>query len=895
MRTQALSLTTRYDPTPVESKWYAFWESLGVFHATPDGEGEPFCIVIPPPNVTGALHMGHALNNTLQDVLVRWRRMQGRNTLWMPGTDHAGIATQNVVEKELAKQNLRRQDLGRERFLERVWQWKEQYGSRIIHQLKRVGCSCDWERTRFTMDQGLSRAVREAFVRLYEKGLIYRGKYLINWCPRCRTALSDEEVEHQQHEGSLWYIRYPFKDEPRLYVTVATTRPETLLGDTAVAVHPEDERYRDFVGQTLILPVVEREIPIIADRSVDPQFGTGAVKVTPAHDPNDFQIALRHGLDQVNVLNEDGTMNENAGDYAGVDRYECREALVEELRQKKLLEAVEPYAHSVGHCYRCHTVIEPYLSDQWFVRMRPLADLALKASAEGRVRFHPQRWQRFYESWLRNVRDWCISRQIWWGHRIPAWHCEDCGQVTVSRTDPDRCAGCGSARIRQDDDVLDTWFSSALWPFSTLGWPEDDPLLRTFYPTSVLVTDRGIIYFWVARMVMMGLQMMGEVPFRDVYIHGTILDALGRKMSKSLGNGIDPLDIIDQYGADAMRFSLVMLTVEGQDIKLSTDRFEMGRNFANKLWNASRFSLINLASGRGAQGPLEVEDRWILSRLQEVVAGVTRALEQFNFNEAARTLYEFTWHEFCDWYLEIIKPRMSDSSGGQARRVLAHTLDTILRLLHPLMPHITEEIWQLLRARMVQGDLDWDGEKRDLPRTIAKANWPTPDPGRRDPDAEETLRLLQDIIRAVRNIRSRYTIHERRPLQVVVSTPDHNLAGRIREHLRILHDFGFINRADIGPDRPKPQGAATDVVGQVQVFVPLAGVLDVAAERARLAERIRKEEERLEAVRRKLANPDFLSRAPAQVVQRERERSEEIQEQIAKLRASLAEIEEGAG
>ena len=888
MAEDSTPLSTRYDPRPVESKWYEAWERDGRFHVTPDDDGAPYCIVIPPPNVTGALHMGHALNNTLQDILIRWRRMQGRNALWMPGTDHAGIATQNVVEKELAKQNLRREDVGRDQFIERVWQWKEEYGSRIINQLKRVGCACDWDRLRFTMDEGLSRAVREAFVTLYERGLVYRGKYLINWCPRCRTALSDDEVDHEEHKGSLWYIKYPFKDAPKLHITVATTRPETMLGDTAVAVNPKDERLAEFVGQTLILPLVEREIPIIADELVDPGFGTGAVKVTPAHDPNDFEMGLRHGLEQVNVMNEDGTMNENAGDYAGMDRYECREALLEELRQKMLLEATESHTHSVGHCYRCHCVIEPYLSDQWFIRMRPLADAALHASAKGKIRFHPQRWQRVYESWLQNVRDWCISRQIWWGHRIPAWHCADCGEVTVAGDDPDRCAHCGKANIRQDEDVLDTWFSSSLWPFSTLGWPDRTPLLNTYYPTSVLVTDRGIIYFWVARMVMMGLRMMEEIPFDDVYIHGTILDEIGRKMSKSLGNGIDPIEIIDQYGADAMRFSLVMLTVEGQDVKLSVDRFEMGRNFANKLWNASRFALLNLASGRGGDGDPAIEDRWILSRLQRTVETVTNALEQFHFNEAIRALYEFTWREFCDWYLEIIKPRLSDGAPGPVRRVLAHVIDSILRMLHPFMPFVTEELWQHLRARVAEGDLDWEGVT--FSETLISAQWPTVEPERYDAEAEQTLGLLRDIIRCVRNIRSKLNIPERKPLPVVISVPDEACGETLRAHERILLDLGCVESAAIGVGLDKPEQSATDVIGPIQVFVPLAGVLDVAEERNRLLKRIEKEEARFNGLLKKLSNENFLRRAPADVVAHEKERRAEIEAQIEKLRQGLAEL-----
>ncbi len=885
------TLSTKYDPRPVEARLYAWWEERGFFRADPQARRAPFCVVIPPPNVTGALHMGHALNNTLQDILVRWRRMQGRNVLWMPGTDHAGIATQNVVERELARKGLKRHDLGRDEFVRRVWEWKDQYGSRIINQLKRLGASCDWERARFTMDEGLSRAVREAFVTLHERGLIYRGKRLINWCPRCATALADDEVEHEERDGHLWYIKYPFKDEPRLHVIVATTRPETMLGDTAVAVNPDDERYREFIGQKLLLPVVEREIPIIADEHVDPGFGTGAVKVTPAHDPNDFEMGRRHNLEQVIVMNENATMNAAAGDYEGMDRYECREALVEELREKRLIEEVRPHRHAVGHCYRCRTVIEPYLSDQWFVSMRPLADAALALSARNGVRFHPDRWQRVYESWLENVRDWCISRQIWWGHRIPAWHCKGCARITVARADPDHCAHCGSADIRQDDDVLDTWFSSSLWPFSTLGWPEKTPMFRAFYPTSVLVTARDIIYFWVARMVMMGLQMPGRAPFDDVLIHGTILDAEGRRMSKSLGNGIDPIEVIDQYGADAMRFCLVMLTVEGQDVKLSADKFEMGRNFANKIWNASRFALLNLAAGKGEEGELALEDRWILSRLQGVVESVTQALEAFQLNEAVRTLYDFIWKEFCDWYLEAVKPRLAGGGPCVARKVLAHVLDAALRLAHPVMPFVTEEIWQRLRSRVAEGDLDWPGAA--FPESLMIAPWPVLEPARRDAAAEETFGRMQDIIRAVRNIRSKLGVAERKPLAVAVSVEDESIAAQLRAHERLLCELGFIERAEIGVALPRPAAAATDVVGPIQVFVPLTGLLDMDAERARLQKRIGEVESYVEGLLKKLANANFLNRAPADVVARERARCAELEAEIAKLRRSLAELEQG--
>ncbi|MBM4044320.1 MAG: valine--tRNA ligase, partial [Planctomycetes bacterium] len=711
-------LASKYNPHDVEDRLYRFWEEGRFFHSEPDPSRKPYTIVIPPPNVTGALHMGHALNNALQDVLIRWRRMQGYNALWMPGTDHAGIATQNVVEKELAVEGKNREQLGREKFLERVWQWKEQYGSTITQQLRKLGSSCDWARERFTMDEGLSAAVREAFVRLYERGLIYKGKYIINWCPRCRTALADDEVEHEEHEGHLWHIHYPFKDAKLGHVTVATTRPETMLGDVAVAVDPKDSRYAHLVGKTLILPFLGREMPLIADAYVDAHFGTGCLKVTPAHDPNDFQMGQRHGLTPVCVMNEDATMNRNAGgEFIGMDRFECREALVEELRQKKLLAKIEPYRHAVGHCYRCHTVIEPYLSDQWFVKMKPLAEKAMRATQKGHVAFYPERWSRIYLSWLEQVRDWCISRQIWWGHRIPAWYCQRCKHVAVARETPTACAKCKSANLKQDDDVLDTWFSSALWPFSTMGWPQDTPELAYYYPTSTLVTDRGIIYFWVARMVMMGLEMMGDVPYAHVYINSTVLDKDGRKMSKSHPETcLDPLELIETYGADAVRFTLMLLTAEGQDVRLIAERdesgrnvsqkFEMGRNFANKLWNAARFALMNLCSApvmASADLPAAstaFEDRWILSRLNSVTERCTAALEKYQFNEAADTLYHFVWHEFCDWYLECIKPRLREtaeaSDRAMAQAVLTRVLDSILRLLHPFTPYVTAEIWQHL-------------------------------------------------------------------------------------------------------------------------------------------------------------------------------------------------------
>ncbi|NOZ23311.1 MAG: valine--tRNA ligase [Planctomycetes bacterium] len=890
-------LPTRYSPKDIEEKWYKFWEENGLFHSEPDPARPMYSIVIPPPNVTGALHMGHALNNTIQDILIRWKRMQGFNALWMPGTDHAGIATQNVVEKELAKKKLTRHDLGREKFVEEVWTWKDVYHARITSQLKKLGSSCDWARERFTMDEGLSAAVREAFVTLYEKGLIYKGKYIINWCPRCHTALSDDELEYEDHEGHLWHIRYPFKDEPHLHVTVATTRPETMLGDTAVAVNPKDERFKDLIGKALILPVVGREIPIIPDDFVDPEFGTGAVKVTPAHDPNDFEIGLRHDLEQVIVMNEDGTMNENAGDYNGQDRYECREALVQELKLKKLIHAIEPYTHSVAHCYRCHDVIEPYLSDQWFVKMKPLAAEAIQATKDGRVTLFPQRWTHVYMQWLENVRDWCISRQLWWGHRIPAWYCDDCGATIVPRTDPTECAECKSKNIRQDEDVLDTWFSSDLWPFSTLGWPEQTPELDCYYPTSVLVTDRGIIYLWVARMVMMGLFIMKKIPFAHVYIHGTILDEEGRKMSKSLGNGIDPIVMIEGgvdrgeehpgYGADAVRFSLISLTVEGQDVKLSPSKFEYGRNFANKMWNAARFVLMNMDELSGDAPKAEtIEDRWILSRLHTVVEQVTTSLDQYCFNDATGAIYDFAWHDFCDWYVEIVKPRLNEGgdvrTGAQHR--LARVLDGILRLLHPFMPFVTEELWQALKKRA--GKLEPDDVA-----SIMLASWPEVKAAEKDAEAEETMDLLQSIVRGVRNIRSKMNVQDKAEVEAVVSAPDEATAKRLSDDAEFVCRMANLSDMEIGVDLAKPESSAVEVVGQIQVFVPLEGLIDFEAEKTRLHSRIEKVEKQLAIVNGKLSNENFVSKAPADIVQRERDRLAELEAQLDTLKKNYADLE----
>jgi len=882
-------LPPRYDPKKVEDRVYQMWEKGGHFRSKPDGR-KPFTIVIPPPNITGALHMGHALNVSIQDVLIRFRRMQNYNALWLPGTDHAGIATQNVVERQLSQRNIRREDIGREKFLEEVWKWKEVYGGQIIEQLKKLGCSCDWERLRFTLDEGLSEAVVEAFVRLYEMGLIYKGLYIINWCPRCRTALSDDEVEHIETRSHLWYLRYPLKNG-RGHLTVATTRPETMLGDVAVAVNPKDSRYKELIGQRLILPLVGREMPVIADEVVDTGFGTGALKVTPAHDPNDFLIGQRHGLEPVCVMNPDGTMNENAGDFAGMDRFEARKGIVRALQEQGLVEKIEPYEHSVGHCYRCQTVIEPTISEQWFVRMKPLAEKAIGALDAGKPHFRPERWKKVYLSWLENVRDWCISRQIWWGHRIPAYYCKDCSEMSVSKGRPEKCPRCGSTDLKQDEDVLDTWFSSALWPFSTLGWPKvkGNRDLDYYYPTDVLVTDRGIIYFWVARMVMMGLANLKKVPFREVYIHGTILDELGRKMSKSLGNGIDPLDMIERYGADAVRFSLIMLTVEGQDLKLAESRFEMGRNFCNKLWNASRLVMTYLEEGLdetlGGREELAFEDRWILSRLGHCIREVTRALEAFQFNLAVTTLYEFVWHSYCDWYLEIVKPRLRGEApgGGTARKTMLHVLDAILRLLHPVIPFVTEEIWTHLNAIVPSRGRN----KSSAPKPLVASEWPSPMEEAIDEKIEEEMTTVQDIIRAVRLIRNKQKIAQRQPLEALVRAPDEQTAALILRHGQLIREQATLERLRLWGSEEKPEGSATEVVGTIEVYVPLEGTIDTAVERDRLLKRCNELIAQLKKIEAKLDNKDFLTRAPEQVVRREKERHEKLLAEYRKVQENL--------
>ena len=872
-------LEPRYDPKGTEARWYAEWMKRGYFRGAPSESRTPYSIVIPPPNVTGSLHMGHALNNTLQDVLVRWKRMSGLSVCWMPGTDHAGIATQNVVERQLAGEGLSRESLGREKFIERVWEWKAESGGAITRQLRRLGASCDWERERFTMDEGLSRAVREAFVRLYEEGLIYRGDYLVNWCPRCGTAVSDLEVEHEERDGHLWKFHYPLWEGGE-GVVIATTRPETMLGDAAVAVHPDDGRYADLVGRELRLPLLDRRIPVIADSFVDASFGSGAVKVTPAHDPNDFEAGLRNDLPQINVLTPDAKINENGGPYAGLDRFEARERVVEDMRERGLMKGVEPHRHAVGGCYRCGAVVEPRLSKQWFVRAKPLAEEAIRAVEDGRIRIIPRQWESTYFEWMRGIRDWCISRQIWWGHRIPAWHDDETGEVIVSREDP------GDPRLRRETDVLDTWFSSALWPFSTFGWPERGPDLKYFYPTSVLVTGFDIIFFWVARMIMTGLKFMDDVPFRDVYIHALVRDERGHKMSKTRGNIIDPLEIIEEFGTDSLRLTLTAMAAQGRDVRLSTERIAGYRNFCNKIWNAARFTLMNLGESVPPMPPrekLSLGDRWILSRLNGVTRRTSEALAEYRFNDAALALYQFTWRELCDWYLEVIKPALAPGSGGEASRAaLAQVLERVLRLLHPIIPFITEEIWRKLPNR--------EGE------SIMVAEWPKPEEGWDDPEAEEEFGALMEMIGGIRNIRGELNISPSRKVEARVHVDD---PGRERLILResewIRRLAGILPDWKVGPEVERPKASANTVFSYGQAFVPIDGLIDVEEELRRLEKQIAEADGAAAGLDKKLANPSFVERAPAEIVEKDRARLRETRERAAKLRESAGRISELQG
>jgi len=882
------ALAKGYAHREVEARWYAFWRARGYFHGDErDQTRPPFSIVLPPPNVTGSLHLGHALTATLQDVLIRWKRMSGFNTLWLPGTDHAGIATQMIVEKELQRtEHKSRHDLGREEFLRRVWQWKERYGSRIGEQHQALGASLDWERERFTMDEGLSRAVREVFVRLHEEGLIYREMKLINWCPRCQTALSDLEVSYEEaHKGELWSFAYPLADGSG-EIVVATTRPETMLGDTAVAVHPEDERYRALLGRSVRHPLVDRTLPIIGDAIlVDPAFGTGAVKVTPAHDFNDFEVGKRHGLGMITVVGPDGSMTAEAGPVAGLDRFAARKEVKRLLSERGLDRGSQPHTLPLGRCQRCETVLEPLLSNQWFVRIEPLARPAIQAVEEGKTRFIPEQWTNTYMSWMRNIHDWCISRQLWWGHQIPAWYCAD-GHVTVARQAPEQCGTCGKGGLRQDEDVLDTWFSSGLWPFSTMGWPDETATLRTFYPTAVMETGHDIIFFWVARMMMMGIHFMGEVPFRTVYLHPMVRDEKGQKMSKTKGNVIDPLVISEQYGADALRFTLAALTAQGRDIKLAKERIEGYRAFANKLWNASRFALMNLAGyeeGGGELAGLDLSpaDRWILARLQRATNEVVQALEAFRFNDAASTLYQFVWHELCDWYIELAKEALSGDHAGRrraAQAVLVRCLSTSYRLLHPFMPFITEELWHVLRDEVKA----WA-----WPDSALAASYPQK--GTVDEDAERTFGPVIGVVDAIRNVRGEMNVPPKAEPRVVIAVPERQALSTVRgEAARIA----LLARARVevveGPTAPAAPQTAVAVGPGFELRLYLAGVLDLAAEIARVEKELTRLDQDLSGIEGKLANPSFVQKAPAEVVEKDRARAGELREKRGKLEAHRA-------
>ena len=883
-------LTKQYSAADVEARWMQIWESEGCSRpeSVPEADGR-YVIVIPPPNVTGVLHMGHALNNTLQDVLVRCERMRGKRALWVPGTDHAGIATQNVVEKALAAEGKSRDDIGREAFLERTWQWKEQYGGRIIEQLKRLGASCDWDRLRFTMDDGLSRAVGEAFVRLFDKDLIYRGERLINWCPRCLTALSDEEAEPTDEQGRFWHLKYPVKGQEGRFVIVATTRPETMLGDTAVAVHAEDERYTDLVGKTLVLPLSNREIPVITDQHADPTKGSGAVKITPAHDFNDFEVGNRNDLPRINVFTEDAKVNEHGGAYQGLDRFEARKKVLADLEALGLIAEIEEKEIPLPRCYRCSTVVEPYLSKQWFVRMKPLLEPAAAAVKDGRTKILPERYVRTYLDWVEQYRDWCISRQIWWGHRIPVWYDED--ETPAASVTPLEIGAphpkTGKPIVRQEEDVLDTWFSSQLWPFSVMGWPDKTEDLAAFYPTDILITARDIIYFWVARMMMCGIEFMDEVPFHTVYINGTVLDGIGRRMSKSLGNGIDPLEMGDKYGMDAVRWTLVSLSTEGQDIKLSEDRFEGGRNFVNKLWNASRFVLMNLEGYEpGDVVPsTEPEDRWVLSRLSGLVRDVSEGIDAYRFHEVGQRLYAFTWNVYCDWYLELTKARMNDDSaeGAASRRAaqqtLVQVLDTLLRLLHPIIPYVTEELRETLKPYLSGAD-----------RRLILTSWPGHDPSAIDPGAESEVDRLIALVTAARVVRDRMGISWKQEIGFVVRCPDDEVVASVDAVKGRARALGRLVSIEAAVDAPRPPASSTVVEAGMEIFIPLEGLIDLDAERARLHKEIGQHEGWIKGIDKKLSNEGFVAKAPAEVVERERARRGDLEAKLDKLRANLSEL-----
>ena len=926
-----MELPSKYDPKETDTKWYKLQEKF--FHAVPDKTKKPYTIVIPPPNVTGSLHMGHALNNVLQDILIRNRRMRGENACWIPGTDHGGIATQNVVEKLLKKEGKSRHDLGRDKFLEKMWQWRAETGDTILMQLRTLGCSCDWERTRFTMDEQCSLAVRTAFSMLYEKGLIYRGEHIVDWCPRCGTALNESEVEHEQEKGKLWYIKYPLNGGSE-YITVATTRPETMLGDTAVAVNPKDKRYKDLIGKVLILPLVNREIPVVADDIVEMSFGTGAVKVTPAHDPNDWEIAKRHNLASIQVIDKLAKITPNAGldingqeiasaaatvaKYIGLDRYKAREQIVKDLQERGFLIKEEDYTLPITRCYRCNSATEPLVSEQWYLNTRDMADAGLKAVADGRTKFVPDSWSKPYMLWMKNLHDWCISRQIWWGHRIPAWYCPDCNREKlvvnkeqnsysfrtgikpdyVGVNPPEKCPKCGQKAMIQDPDVLDTWFSSALWPFSTLGWPKKNPDLEYFYPTAVLVTGHEIIYLWVARMIMMGLTLMDNIPFSDVFIHGIVRDSHGKKMSKSLGNVIDPLEITGQFGVDALRFTMAYNGIRGRDLQLGSDTFQAARNFCNKIWNASRFVMMNLGDGvklptseeLGARD-LELADRWILSEYQALITGVNAALESYDISSAARLLYDFTWSKYCDWYLEIVKPRIynapetpavNQESKDAAKAVLIFVLDGILKLLHPVMPFITEEIWQNLKQIT---DNSWQLAEKSL--TIE--SWPEISAKLIAEKATGEMNLVMNVIDGIRNIRGEMRINPGKKIKALIKTSGGQKAV-LAGNLDYLSALAKLDAIELGEDIRKPSGAATAVVAGIEIYIPLADILDLNKERERLEKEIDKIREEVAKVDVKLTNKEFMHKAPLAEVDRVKAKAAELLEKKTKLEENLRSI-----
>lgn len=865
-------LAKQYNPAEVEDRTYKFWCDNKYFHAEVDKTKKPYTIVIPPPNITGQLHMGHALDNTLQDILIRWRRMQGYDALWLPGTDHASIATEAKIVEAMRKEGVTKEEIGRDEFLKRAWAWKDQYGSRIIEQLKKMGSSCDWGRERFTMDEGCSKAVKEVFVNLYNKGLIYQGKRMVNWCPHCRTTISDAEVEYEDQAGHFWHLRYPFKDGSG-YVELATTRPETMLGDTAVAVNPNDERYKDIIGKTLILPIVHREIPVVADEYVDIEFGTGVVKITPAHDPNDYEVGLRHNLEIIDVMTDDGHIAEGWGKYSGMDRYECRKEIVKDLEAEGALIKIEDYSHNVGTCYRCHSTIEPRLSKQWFVKMEPLAKPAIDVVKNGEVKFVPERFSKIYYHWMENIKDWCISRQLWWGHRIPAYYCQDCGEVIVSKEDVKKCPKCGGNHIEQDPDTLDTWFSSALWPFSTLGWPDKTPELEYFYPTNTLVTGYDIIFFWVARMIFSAVEHTGKVPFDTVLIHGLVRDAQGRKMSKSLGNGIDPLEVIDEYGADALRFTLATGNSPGNDMRFSDDKVKASRNFANKLWNAARFVLMYLGDDYKFEGlpkELALEDKWIISKVNTLAKDVTANLEKFELGVAIQKLYDFIWDVFCDWYIEISKIRLQSGEGADtAKAVLVYVLTDILKLLHPFMPFITEEIYQAIPH---------DTE------SIMISKWVEYDDALNFAAEEEQVEKIMSAVRAIRNRRAEMNIPPSRKAAVFVETQDADTFNYGAEFIKRLAYAGDVT---VAASFENLGNVVTIITESAKIYIPMGELVDFEAERKRLEKDLAAAQDKLDFINKKLSNPGFVNKAPENVVNKNREDAAKLEEKISGIKASL--------